>query len=74
MSAEAAAISRSWPVGRYTATMSAPKPKSGATVCAVIEWEPHVPQCLTSKEREQYRAGRDAAIKALGLKALVIDL
>lgn len=74
MSAEAAAITRSWSVGPYTATLTVPKAKPGQTVAAVIEWEPRVPQRLKPAEIEQYRAGRDAAIKALGLNVLVVEV
>lgn len=74
MSAEAAALTHSWPVGQFTATMSVPKLRQGQVLAGVIEWEPHVPQHLTAEESEQYRAGRDAAIKALGLRALLVEL
>ena len=74
MSAESAALTHSWPVGQFTATMSVPKLRHSQVLSAVVEWQPHVPQCLTDEEIAQYRAGRTAAIQALGLKALVIEL
>jgi len=78
MAAEAAVLSRSWTVGRYTATLTVPRPKHGAVAAAVIEWDPDVPQRLTDEEMEQYRRGRNAALeamsKALGIRAAVIDL
>ena len=72
--AEAAAFTRSWRVGRYTATLTVPTPRPGKVASAVIDWEPHVPTALTREEREQYRAGRDAAIRSLGINAVVIEL
>ena len=74
MSAEAAAVSHSWSIGRFTATVTMAKPRPGQIASAVIEWSPHPPPHLTVEEIEQYRAGRDAAIKALGLCALVVEL
>ena len=74
MSAEAAALTRSWSVGAFTATLTVPKARPSQVASAVIEWSPHVPQRLTAKEREQYRTGRDEAIRALGLNALVIGV
>lgn len=72
MSAEAA-FTRSWRVGRYTATLSAPRPKPGQLLAAVIEWEPRQPDRLSTDEQAQYRRGRDDALRALDLKALVIE-
>jgi hypothetical protein len=78
MSAEAAAFSRSWPVGRFTATLSVPRHKPGAVASAVIEWEPEMPTRLTPDEVEQYRSGRDAALQELserlGLRIGVVDV
>jgi hypothetical protein len=65
---------RTWKVGRYTATLTLPTPRPGKVASAVIEWAPHIPRGLTREELEQYRAGRDVAIRSLGVKALVIDL
>ncbi len=73
MSAESAALVRSWPVGRYTATMTVQQPKPGKPVMAVVEWEPEAPKGLSSEEFKQYRAGRNAAFNAMGLTALVIE-
>jgi hypothetical protein len=78
MSAEAAALPRSWQVGKYTATLTAPKARPGTVASACIEWTPHVPQRLTSAELEQYHAGRNRALAelaaALGINAAVVDL
>ena len=78
MSAEAAAITRSWSVGPYTATLKAPRTKPGYLASAVIEWSPHVPQRLTEDQLETYRRGRNAAVAELsaelGVIAAVVDL
>lgn len=74
MSAESAAMSHSWRVGKYTVAMTVPKPRPGTVASVCIEWELHVPQRLTPDEIEQYRAGRDATVAALGLTAMVVDL
>jgi hypothetical protein len=73
MSAEAAFTS-TWRVGRYTATLSMPKPRPGQVASAVIEWQPHVPHDLNPDEQRAYRAGRDKALAALGMRTVVIDL
>jgi hypothetical protein len=74
MSAEAAALSRTWSVGRYTVTLTVPPLRPAGVLNAVVEWSPSVPAKLTPDELEQYRAGRDDAIRALGVRALVVDL
>jgi hypothetical protein len=78
MSAEAA-ITRSWPVGPYMVTLSAPKPKPGQQLAAAIEWAPSLPKSrLTVAEIAQYRAGRDAAIvdiaRELGIRVAVVEV
>lgn len=73
MSAQAAALSKSWQCGRYTATLTVP-PVANGVLHASIEWFPHMPRDLTPEELEAYRAGRNAAFKALGLSALVIEI
>lgn len=76
MSAEGA-FTRTWQVGRYTATLSAPRPKPGAFQCALIEWEPNAPDRLTDAELQAYRRGRDAALadlaRALGIRVAVVE-
>ena len=79
MSAEAAVLLRMWSVGKYTVTLTLPKPRRGERVCASIEWAPSMPTGrLTDAELQQYIAGRNAAIselsEALGLRFLVIDI
>lgn len=77
MSAEAA-FTRSWAVGAFTASLSAPRPKPGQQLAAVIEWAPSVPARLTPDELAAYRAGRDAALlelaTELGASVAVVDL
>jgi len=78
VSAERAMLSRSWRVGRYTATLTVPPPRRGQIASAVIEWEPKVPGHLTEAELDQYRNGRDGALAdlagALGITAAVVEL
>ncbi len=78
MTAEAAAMTRSWRVGKYAVTMTAPKPRKGEVSFAAMEWEPDVPNRLSKKETRQYQRGRDAAFEKLfgdhGMNGLMIDL
>jgi hypothetical protein len=71
MSAEAATLVRSWRVGRYTATLTMPRPMRGQAQSAVIEWSPSVPTELTDAEVKQYRSGRDAAIAELASRLAI---
>ncbi len=78
MSAEAAALTRSWPVGERTCTLTVPKRKPGAVMSACVEWSPNPPARMTAAEWHEYRAGRNAAIAELaaelGINAAVVDL
>lgn len=65
--------STSWPVGRWTATLSVTAAEDNGPRAVLIEWSPCVPDRLTSAEVSQYRRGRDAALKRLGVNALVIE-
>jgi hypothetical protein len=38
------------------------------------KWTPDVPRKLSKKEWQQYRAGRDAFLKKLGVSVMVIEL
>lgn len=75
---EAAALIRSWTVGKRTVTLTAPHPQPGKPVCIAMEWEPEPPRRLSSAEWSEYRTGRDAALKELceelGLRGLVVEL
>lgn len=72
MSARRPLLQRTWAVGRYQVTLTVPA-LEGGVVHAAIEWAPHMPTDLTVAELEAYRRGRNAALKELGLSALVID-
>lgn len=78
MSAQAAALARSWRVGRYSVTLTIPKPQPGASACAAIEWAPSQPKRLSATELKQYRMGRNEAIaelsRVLGITVAVVDL
>lgn len=74
MSAQAAALSRTWKVGaRYVATLTVP-PVANGVLHACIEWAPHTPGDLTPDELEAYKLGRDRAFRELGLTALIVEL
>ena len=78
MSAEAAAMVRSFPVGCRTCTLTIEAPKPGSVVNMVVEWSPNVPTGFNRREWRQYRRGRNAVVVELsrqtGMKAAVIEL
>ena len=74
MSASLPALVRSWRVGSRTATLTVSQPDINGQRSALIEWDGDVPKKLSPAELEQYRRGRDAAFKALGLSALVVEI
>ena len=78
VSANAAALVRSFPVGRRTCTLTIETPKIGAVVNMVVEWFPNAPTRFSPREWRQYRHGRNAAVAELarqtGMKAAVIEL
>lgn len=65
MSAAAAILSRSWPVGQYTVTLTVPRPIKGSQVHASVEWSPFEPRRLSKSELAKYRAERNRAIAEL---------
>jgi len=77
MSAQAA-ITRSWPVGKRTVTLSVPPLKHGTVMHAVIEWAPEQPPRLSGEEWHEYRVGRQIALAEiagqLGIPMAVLDL
>ena len=77
MSAEAAALVRSFKVGSYRCTLTFPQFERGAVKCFVAEWSPSVPRRLSAKQMRQYRQGRDRAIAELvamiGGNVLVVE-
>jgi hypothetical protein len=77
VSGTAPALVRTWAVGSYQVTLSVPMPRAGQTLSCVMEWTPELPEHLTDAEVEQYRAGRDRAIREiaeqLGVRAAVLE-
>ena len=65
MPGEAAAMTRTWRVGKRRVSMTVPRPRSGQVATAAMEWHPDMPRRLSRREWEQYRAGRDAAFADL---------
>jgi hypothetical protein len=65
MSAEAAAVVRSFRVGKRTCTITLPRVERGAVICVSSEWSPTMPHRLSAKEMRQYKAGRDQAVAEL---------
>ncbi len=65
MTAESAAIMRTWRVGKRKVTMTAPQVRIGQVGMATIEWAPDMPRRLSRRELKQYRKGRDAAFAEL---------
>jgi hypothetical protein len=61
-------------VGRYTVTLTVPKPQAGTVQGMVAEWHPDVPERLTDAELAQYRAGHNAALAELGARTLAVEL
>ena len=65
MPGEAAALVRTWRVGKRRVTMTAPKLRNGEVAMATIEWQPDMPRRLSRRALKQYRTGRDAAFAEL---------
>ena len=78
MSAESAAMTRTWRVGRWKVTATVPQVRVGQVASAAIEWDPDVPRKLSRREWREYRAGRDAAFAELfaelGIRGAVIEV
>ncbi len=78
MPGEAAAMTRTWRVGRRKVTLTAPQIRSSQVATATIEWAPDMPRRLSRKEWKQYRAGRDAAFAGLcgdlGIRGLLCEI
>jgi hypothetical protein len=79
MAAEAASLARTWPVGRWTVTLTMPPRAPGGHQFASCEWLPKMPdRPLTAGEMHQYRVGRDRAVaelaQALGISALILEV
>ena len=65
MPGEAAALVRSWRVGKRNVTMTVPQIRNGQVAMATIEWHPDMPRRLSRREWRQYRTGRDTAFAEL---------
>ncbi len=78
MPGEAAAMTRTWRVGKRKVTMTAPKLRNGQVAMATIEWLPTMPRKLSRREWREYRAGRDAAFAELcadlGIRGAPIEI
>ena len=78
MPGEAAALVRSWRVGRRKVTLTVPQTRSGQVVTAAIEWQPDMPRRLSRREWKQYRAGRDKAFAdlcgELGIRGVLCEI
>ena len=74
MSAEAAALVESFPVGHRTCTMTVQTPKVGAVVNMVVERSPDVPTGFSRRELRQYRFGRAELARQTGMNAAVVEL
>ncbi len=78
MPAEAAAMVRTWRVGKRKVTMTAPQIRNGQVAMATIEWLPTMPRKLSRREWRQYRAGRDKAFAELcgdlGVRGVLCEL
>ena len=58
---QAAALVREYRIGkRRRVTFTSPAPKRGAVIHTVCEWEPDVPERLTARELNDYRAAQAA--------------
>ena len=78
MSAGAALVVRSWPVGKRTCTLTVQRFKPGAVMHAAAEWSPDEPSRLSEAEWREYRAGRNHALSGiaeeLGINVGVFEL
>ncbi len=78
MPAEAAAMTRTWRVGKRRVTMTVPRLRNGQVSMATIEWLPTMPRKLSRREWRQYRAGRNAAFAELcgdlGVRGVLCEL
>ena len=78
MTGEAAAMTRTFRVGKRTVTCTMPQVQPGQVVCATIEWHPDMPRRLSRREWKQYRAGRDAAFAGLcgdlGIRGMLCEI
>ena len=50
-------VSRTWRVGRYTATLTVHRLATGKLVSAPTDWEPHMPKRWGRRMQAQWLAG-----------------
>ena len=78
MPSEAAAMMRTWRVGKRRVTMTAPQIRNGQVAMATIEWLPTMPRKLSRREWNQYRTGWDAAFaelcRELGIRGMLCEI
>ncbi len=78
MPGEAAAMTRTWRVGKRKVTATVPQVRAGQVASAAIEWHPDMPRRLSRREWKQYRTGRDAAFAELcgdlGVRGLLCEI
>ncbi len=78
MPGEAAAMTRTWRVGKRRVTMTVPRIRTGQVLNAAFEWHPSMPRRLSRREWRQYRIGRDAAFAELfaelGIRGAVLEV
>ena len=78
MPGEAAALVRTWRVGKRKVTMTAPQLRDGQVSMATMEWLPTMPRKLSRREWKQYRTGRDKAFAELcgdlGVRGVLCEL
>ncbi len=78
MPAEAAALVRTWRVGKRRVTVTVPRIRTGQVIYPAIEWSPNLPRKLSRREWRQYRTGRDAAFaelcRDLGIEGVLCEI
>ena len=78
MPGEAAALVRTWRVGKRRVTVTVPRVRTGQVLHTAFEWSPNMPRRLSRREWKQYRAGRDAAFAKLfaelGIRGAVLEV
>ena len=78
MSGEAAAMVRTFSVGKRRVTLTIPQTNVGGVLHMAAEWEPDVPRRLSKREWKQYREGRDKVFAELceqtGLRGMMVEV
>jgi hypothetical protein len=78
MNAETPILIHSFRVGRHTVTVTIQRPRAGAVVAMVTEWQPNMPSRLSDAQLKAYRRGRDEAVAMLaartGIEIAVVEV